>query len=291
MASELFELELLGGPVERRYRKLRPEIDAMPWGTLDPNDYPPDLVMAARKSWTGGAFQEHRTGVAMAQTVKALMECRAPLDLIAMATRFPLDELVHIELCSRMAMELGGATPILHDPDHLVVKPLEGVDPVLRCADLVVRFFCVGEALSIPMLRATWRASEHPLPKAVLGRIVKDEAAHGAFGWFFLDWASPLLSDADREVLAKAADDTVVRLKAGWEHIRQRPKGPPSAVHSLGWMQTDAYLALAQKSLERNVLAPLRKRGIPVRSTGKLEPLDDGAGAAEPVGFDPSGRV
>ena len=35
MAGELFELELLGGNVERRYRKMRPEVEAMPWGTID----------------------------------------------------------------------------------------------------------------------------------------------------------------------------------------------------------------------------------------------------------------
>ena len=54
---------------------------------------------------------------------------------------------------------------------------------------MIARFFCVGEALSIPLLRGTWHAARHPLPRAVLGRIVKDEAAHGVFGFMFLDWA------------------------------------------------------------------------------------------------------
>ena len=64
MTGELFELEILGGSTERRFRKLRPEVEAMPWGTLDPSLYPPADVIAARKAWTGAAFQEHRTGVA-----------------------------------------------------------------------------------------------------------------------------------------------------------------------------------------------------------------------------------
>lgn len=266
MAHEIFELELLGGPVEKRFRAARPEVDAMPWGTLDPTAYPAHLVNAARTAWTRAAFQEYRTGTACALTVKALMECRAPLDLIAMATRFPLDELVHVELCSRLAMELGGGIPIVHDPERLILDPLEGVDPVLRCADLVVRFFCVGEALSIPMLRGTWHAAQHPLPKAVLGRIVRDEAAHGAFGWLFLDWALPLLEADDLPRLAEAADATVERVKDNWRHLADQPSDPTSAVHALGWMKTDAYLELANRSLERNVLAPLRRRGIPITS-------------------------
>ena len=270
MGQELFELELLGGPIERRYRKARPEVEAMPWGTLNPADYPPHLVKAARSAWTRAAFQEYRTGTACALTVKALMECRAPLDLIAMATRFPLDELVHVELCSRLAMELGGAIPIVHDPQRLIIEPMKDVGPVLSAADLVVRFFCVGEALSIPMLRGTWHASQHPLPKAVLGRIVRDEAAHGAFGWLFLDWALPLLEDEDLPTLAAAADATIERVKDNWRHLADQPDDPASAVHALGWMKTDAYLELANRSLERNVLTPLRKRGIPITSVADV---------------------
>ena len=289
MGAELFELELLGGPAETRYRRWRPEVEAMPWGTLDPASHPAELVAAARTSWTRAAFQEHRTGVAMALAVKALMEARAPLDLIALATRFPLDELVHVELCSRMAMELGGAIPIVHDPERLVIRPLEGVDPLLRCADLVVRFFCVGEALSIPMLRGTMRASEHPLPRAVLGRIVRDEAAHGAFGWMFLDWAKPHFDADDLRALADAADQTIDRVKENWEAIRRRPTGARSSVHSLGWMETGAYLELAVKSLERNVLRPLRARDIPVRSTATGGVVAPERAAADAVGYDSSG--
>lgn len=266
MGAEVFELELLGGKIEQRYRRQRPEVEALPWGTLRVADHPPEIVEAARTSWTRSAFQEYRTGVAVAQTLKCLIEARAPLDLIAMASRFPLDEVVHVELCARMAMELGGAVEIIHDPDHLVALPREELDPLLRCADLVVRFFCVGEALSIPMLRGTWHAATHPLARGVLGIIVRDEAAHGTFGFTFLDWALPLLPDDARPLLAKAADDTIRMVKRNWAWLRDRPKTALSDAHALGWMESEAYLALASRSLESRVLRPLRDRGIPVVS-------------------------
>jgi len=265
--EEVFELELIGGGMERRFRKMRPDVEQLPWGTLDPKDFPPALVLAARTAWTRAAFQEHRTGIACALTLKVLMEARAPIDLIALATRFPLDELVHVELAARMAMELGGGVPILHDPSHLVTRPREDLDPLLRAADLVVRFFCVGEALSIPMLRGSWHATSHPLPKGILGTIVRDEAAHGAFGWTFLDWALPDLEGDDLTLLADSADVTIAHLKRTWDDIRRRPKTEASDVHALGWMESDAYLELAAHSLETRVLAPLRERGIPAQST------------------------
>jgi hypothetical protein len=266
MAAEVFELELLGGKIEQRYRRQRPEVEALPWGTIRVGDYPSEIVEAARTSWTGSAFQEYRTSVAVTQTLKCLLEARAPLDLIALASRFPLDEVVHVELCARMAMELGGAAPIVHDPDVLVALPRDDYDPVLRCADLVTRFFCVGEALSIPMLRGTWHAATHPLARGVLGIIVRDEAAHGTFGFTFLDWALPLLPTEAREVLARAADDTVRMVKRNWAYLRSRPKTSFSDAHALGWMESSAYLDLASRSLESRVLRPLRERGIPVLS-------------------------
>src|SRR5947209_12159086 len=117
--SELFELELIGGPMERRYRKARPEVETMPWGTLDLRGFSEAVLVAARRSWTGAAFQEHRTASACCATLRALVEARAPLDLIAGFARFPLDEIVHVELCARMAMELGGAIELWHEPSAM----------------------------------------------------------------------------------------------------------------------------------------------------------------------------
>ena len=260
--SELFELEIAGEHIERRYRRMRPEVEGMPWGTLDLREYPPDVLLAARRSWTGAAFQEHRTGVACALTLKALLEARAPLDLIAVATRFPLDELVHVELCARLAMEIGGAVELRHDPYHLVYEPPHDMSPLMRASELVVHNFCVGEALSIPLLRGTQQAADHPLPRAILARIVRDEAGHGTFGWSYLEWAGGRLSDADRVQLSRLAARSVRGVLRNWEAIKKRRSTASTGTHTLGWMQTDAYLELAGRSLRAKVLRPLARYGI-----------------------------
>ncbi len=264
--GELFELELFGEGIERRYRRMRPEVEAMPWGTFDTKPIREAALVIARKQWTLAAFQEHRTGIACAATLRALMECRAPLDLIGLCARFPLDELVHVELCARMAMELGGGTEVRHDPDQLILDPPPELPPLVRAGHMVVRFFCVGEALSIPLLHSTWKAARHPLPRAVLGRIVKDEAAHGTFGFAFLDWALPMLSEDDRVLLGDAADRAIRVISRQWENIRKKRNADydESVGDALGWMQTDAYLELAARSMQSRVREPLLSRGIPI---------------------------
>lgn len=251
---------MLGGAIERRYRRQRPEVEQLPWGTLDPSAYPAALVAQARATWTEAAFQEHRTGAACAATLKALIAARAPLDLIAMATRFPLDELVHVELCARLASALGGGAPLTHDARQLVLEPDPKLPALLQAAELVVRNFCVGEALSIPLLRGSWHAARQPLIKAVLGRIVRDEAAHGAFGWLFLEWADELLTEADRLHLAAQAAKTIDSVVTRWDQLDPRPlEGDRDR---LGWMESRTYLELARASLEKSVLAPLQRFGI-----------------------------
>ncbi len=261
---EAFELELIGGGTEKRYRRMRPEVLSMPWDSFDPRQYDEEVLVGARSAWTRAAFQEHRTAAACAATLRALIEARAPLDLIAVASRFPLDEMVHVELCARMAMLLGGGTDLKHDPANLIIDADTSLTPLVRAVEMTTRFFCVGEALSIPLLRGAWHAAKHPLPKAILGRIVRDEAAHGSFGFTVLDWAWPALSAHDRAVVGEGADRAIGDVLRLWEDIRRARPPKDSLGNPLGWFYGEAYLALAQRSLREKVLAPLRERQIPI---------------------------
>lgn len=283
--GELFELELIGGSTERRYRRMRPEVEDMPWASLDATHFPDHVLVAARAGWTRAAFQEHRTGVACTATLRALVEAAAPLDLIALATRFPLDEMVHVELCARMAMLLGGGTEVRHNPDGLIRDADANLPTLVRCADMVVRFFCVGEALSIPLLRGGRNVVTHPLPKAILSRIVRDEAAHGAFGFTFLDWALPLLEPDEIAHLGAAADRAIAAIHDLWSRLRsQPPRDYEPAIDPFSWAHSDDYLHLAAVSMQRNVVEPLTARGIPL---GMAEVATGGEQAVGLVGQPP----
>jgi len=113
-------------------------------------------------------------------------------------------------------------------------------------------------------LRATWHVAKHPLPKAILGRIVKDEAAHGVFGFTFLDWACPRFSEAEKARLGVSADLAIRFLYDQWVDLHAHRNDPRPEHDVLGWMQTGAYLDLACRSMQALVIAPLEARGIPI---------------------------
>lgn len=98
--------------------------------------------------------------------------------------------------------------------------------------------------------------------RGVLDRIVRDEAAHGLFGWTFSDWALDELEASDRYHPAKIVGAAIDALTDSWKSIRGRPEADIDSIHALGWMDSEAYLALAKHSLRTKVLEPLCARGI-----------------------------
>jgi hypothetical protein len=267
--TRLFELELVGGAWERRYRSARPEVEEMPWGTLDPREYSDEVLAAARSAWTGAAFQEYRTAAACASTLRALVEAGAPLDLVAAFARFPLDEIVHVELCARMAMALGGGAELRYAESAMCADANPELPPLLRATELVVRNFCVGEAVSIPLLHGAWMRATHPLAHAVLGRIVKDEAAHGIVGWTYLDWAMPQLDADGVAFVRRTAEAAIGEIRGLWEELARRPRADVSEGHALGWLGSQEYLRLAERAMRTRVVEPFGARGIEVSGAGR----------------------
>jgi hypothetical protein len=266
-----FELEWLGGAAERHFRKVRPGIDELPWGTLDPGAYPPVLVDRARLSWTEGAWREYCTAAAFAEVQHALLACAAPVDLVGMAGDFVADEMLHVELNARMAMELGGGAPLLADFDRLTPPIAPDLPAIARAAEAVVRTSCVGEALSVPLLAATRKAATHPLTHAVLDRIVRDESRHARLGWLFLEWAGDRLDAAERERLASVALAALRDESSTWRGLTSRVQDGVTSegfllahVHDLGWMVSDAYVAEAERAVRLDVIAPLARFGIEI---------------------------
>jgi hypothetical protein len=258
-----FELEWLGGAAERRFRKRRPGIDDLPWNTLDPRDHPPHLVERARAAWTESTFNEYCTAAAFAEVLSAMLAAGAPIDLVGMAGDFVADEMAHVELNARMAMALGGAAPAIVDFDGLVARPHPSHSAFARANELVVRTCCVGESLSVPLLTGTMRATNHPLTRAVLERIVRDEAPHARLGWLWLEWASERMDDDERARLAEVALDALRGFSPCWR-VRAAPIEEETRAHvnALGWMEANAYADAARRAVRDEIATPLARFDI-----------------------------
>ena len=211
---------------------------------------------AARFVWTQSAFSEIASAAAFAEIAGCLLAAGAPVDFVAAAGDFVGDEVIHAELSGRMAMAFGGAAPMEVDLARLVRPPMSAT-PLLRAAELIVRTSCVGEALTVPVLKGAKAAAGSALAEAVIGRIVRDEAAHAEMGPWFLDWADAWLSDEDRAALGRIAGAAV---RAFAPILRGSHGGGPA----LGVLDCDTFDPIFRGAVRQRVARPLAARGIVV---------------------------
>jgi hypothetical protein len=256
--SEIFEL--LGGATERHFRARHPHVERMPWGSLDLTRFGEEELLAARRGWTDLALQEYAAAASQANAVRLLVRARAPMDLSALVANFPLDELVHTEVCARMAEELGGVVPIEYPTEQVFPSssPSRG-SPLVQAAQAVVWEFCVGETLSHGLLSFHHRHATAALLEAAWGRLVKDEALHARFGWLFLRWARPRLTQAELEQVRHVAERAVDRVKELEEKVGSQPPSAFIDVGVFGSCGKERYLLESRRILQGRVVRRLHE--------------------------------
>jgi hypothetical protein len=263
-----FELDWMGGAAEHHFRKARPGIEELPWGTLDIRDYPPDIADAARATWTESAYTEYKAVAAFSEVLGAMCQAKAPLDLLGMASSFVADEVVHVELSSRMAMELGGAVPRPVDFEALYPRPPSSLSAFERCNDIVLRVSCVAEAFSGKMAVGALRGTTHPLTRAVLERIIADESLHHRLGGLYFEWASEQMTDAERDRLAKVALATLKSVVPNLGPKRNtssaRYRATVEQIQEIGWVETRPFREQVREAVRETIVAPLASFGIVV---------------------------
>ncbi len=256
--TQAFELEMVGGPWTKRLARRRTGFDELPWHEAS-QDVDPDQREDVRWVWTQSTFSEYASAAAFAEIATLLLKAGAPIDLVAAAGDFVVDEMLHAELSARLAMAFGGAVPLDVDLRKLVKPPAAG--KALRgAAELIVRTSCVGEALTVPILKTTMAAATTPLVEQVVGRILHDESAHAELGGWFLDWADAELTDEDRVHLGDVASDAV----AHFAPVLGARCEPQRDAMANGVLDCDTYDAAFEHALQTRVIAPLAVRGIVV---------------------------
>jgi hypothetical protein len=259
--KSLFEIEWHGDAAEKHFRRIRPFVTQLPWGTIDKSRHTPQVLEQARTVWSSIAMSEYHAAAAFADVLGAVLAAKAPLDIAGMAGDFVADELMHVELASRIAMELGGAAPVLVDFEEMGIKPsAPGLDAFARANDLVVRAGCVAETCSGAIaVETSRRIVEQPLIRAVAEQIARDEARHMRFGWLYMEWAAEQMEDGERSRLGRVVVDELAEMAPTWKRSHHAPHG-----RDYGWLDGDAFRAQMSTTILDDIVAPLEKLGIPI---------------------------
>lgn len=271
-----FELEWMGGPAEHHFRKARPGVDELPWGTLALGDFAPAAVERARSSWTEVAINEYRAVASFTEVLRALVDVKAPLDLLGMTSDFLADECSHVELASRMAMELGGGAERLVDMDQLTARP-RGLTHLQRANELVLRVSCIAEAFSGGTASVSRDHTSHPLPHAIYDRILREESRHRRLGGLYFEWALERSDDAELHRLGHVLHAGLKGVVPFWKPRKPfaaTPAYPAEHLEALGWLGPARFAPVAREVVLRDIVEPLRAIGITLTEAEHAELFD-----------------
>lgn len=138
--------------------------------------------------WTRRVAAEYGSSALTLQLAHWLTVLAAPPQLILAAMDVARDELDHAERCAAVARAAGSdAPPVL--PRELLACPLDPADPLeVGVLTTVIRSFCIGETLAVPLFRRMREGCEAGPARATLDAILADEVRHREFAWIALAW-------------------------------------------------------------------------------------------------------
>lgn len=257
----LFELTLHGGGPERAYRRQRPRLETLPWGSLAP-PVEGETRLAASRSWTEAALEEYAGAAQHAALLRLLVKAGAPLDLSALVSRMTLDELAHAEICARMATELGAGVALAYQPDRVFPALSEEGDPELTAAALAVHGCCVFEAFAHAQLLEQQAQPQCGLRREVFTLLARDEAAHARLGFLYLDWLFDDLCDSKRDWLRERTREAMATLRRGIAQIVRLPELHFIPGAPLAGFDAASYTAFTDRVLRERIEPPLAARGL-----------------------------
>lgn len=222
----------------------------------------PAVADRVTAEWRRRTEAEYISAAIAQQVTLWLIQLGAPPDLIRDGLRIAGDELTHSELSAAVASNAGGdATPPLLDPATLALRG--GERPFDGLVSAILRYFCVGETIAVPLFRMLRQHCTVPIAREALDRILRDEARHRQFGWDVLDWA---LLTGDPEVRqrlhdqAPAAVDEVVTAYVGSGDLSTGPWHPDLAAWGLA--PPAEYAETATAALAGEIQPRLAARGV-----------------------------
>lgn len=206
---------------------------ASAWGgRVSPPEGPParcegwtaESARAAAEAWTTHGQHEHASVASFSRFSLDLMRFAAPPVLVAAAHRAAGDEVQHAMDAFALASQFRLTSQAEDDGKVLEVGPfpIDEVELSPSLEELAAKTFqegVLGESLAVAHAAVALREAPEASPaRALLGRIVREEARHAALAWATVRWA----------FTQGAAPN--LRLPAA-----QAPKGAPDPESSLTW--------------------------------------------------------
>ena len=226
-------------------------------------DAAPRPTERVRTTWLRRSEAEYASAALSLQLAHWLTEIAGPPELIYAAMDIARDEFGHAQHSAEVA-RAAGATAMPQIDRSLLVAPRDPRNPVEEdLLALLLRNFCVGETLAVPLFREMRAGSTETAARAVLDLILVDEARHREFSWIALEW---LLTDSTalRGAAARLTPAIVRRRVDTCSTPLDRLLGDTVTPEERGWglISAGSYRTIVLAALERDVWPRFARLGV-----------------------------
>lgn len=142
-----------------------------------------------QREWAARIAAEYTSATITQQLVLWMMIVGAPPDLLEDGLAIVRDELRHTQLATTVLAAAGGdGVPALEQTQLGLARSDAGLHTDIAMA--VLRFFCLGETVAVPLFSHLRAACTQGCARDALDQILQDEVRHRDFGWDAFDWLS-----------------------------------------------------------------------------------------------------
>ncbi len=213
--------------------------------------------------WRNRVRAEYGSSGLAAQAVHWMIQCGFPEEVVAVGLRVVQDELDHARLSHDVVVDRGGADEPMALDIRATAAPIAPEGVLASLVDSILRNFCLGETFAVPLFHAMRATTTVPVARDALDRILKDEAAHRAFGWDALD----VLLELDGDGVRARAEAKVPQMLR-WFHKAYGGAASQTTItdteRSCGMITGEEYARIYQTCLDEQIRPRFARRGISI---------------------------
>lgn len=148
----------------------------------------PEASPRVRAEWRARIAAEYGSAAITQHLVLWLIQLGASPEVIDAGLVIVGDELAHARLSAEVYADAGGGEPPALARGDLELPRRPGAPLELDVLRTVVRVFCLGETVAVPLFSHLRAGCTVGSARRALDRVLRDEVRHRDFGWLALDW-------------------------------------------------------------------------------------------------------
>ena len=232
-------------------------IDTFDWAALEASadSYGDRERERGRRSFVLRALDEQRSVVAFSELLHELLLAGAPIDVVGSLTRVVRDEVLHVDMCDRVVKALGGWDEKPPQPNW--VRSNKKLPLHLRTLQTVLGSLCVGETISVHMIKGVREHASDPVVHALLTRLLADESFHSRFGWWWLREID--MSDEEQRFAKQYVQKLLPHVIRS---MRPKATGKPHTYSPFGSMSVEERAAAFDDAMHKTILPGFDAAGL-----------------------------